>query len=108
MTNDEIERLIQEKNLTAGPRLTVAALEALVAGEDYYVFPDTTVTVCALKLKTGFVAVGHAACLNPANFDPEIGRRVSRDHAFDQLWAFEGYLQKALLPDKAEEDPEEE
>ncbi|WP_375495930.1 Gp49 family protein [uncultured Nostoc sp.] len=48
--------------------------------------------VVSFKLPSGFTICGRGACVDPANFDIEIGRRVAREDAENQLWKFEGYL----------------
>jgi hypothetical protein len=55
-----IEAEIQTKGLNA-PRLTPAMIDAAIVSEDYHVFPGTTMTVCALKLRNGFVVIGESA-----------------------------------------------
>lgn len=98
MSKDEaaIEAEIQAKGLNA-PRLTPAHLDAQIVGEDYHVFPGTTSTVCALKLRNGFVVIGTSAAASPENFDQAIGRRIARDNARNQIWALEGYVLRSLL-----------
>ena len=91
-----VELEIQAKNLNA-PRLTPEDIDATVAGEDYYVFPGTTLTVCCLKLKNGFVVTGESAAASPENFDAEIGKKIARSNARDKIWALEGYLLREYL-----------
>ena len=98
MSNDEaaIEAEIQAKGLTA-PRLTPAQIDETIAGEDYHVFPGTTLTVCALRLRNGFVVAGESAAASPENFDQAIGRKIARDNARQKIWALEGYLLRERL-----------
>jgi hypothetical protein len=91
-----IEAELRAKGLNA-PRLTPAHIDRTIAGEDYYVFPGTTVTVCALTLRNGYVVVAHSASASPENFDAAIGRRIARDRARDQIWQLEGYLLREKL-----------
>lgn len=35
---------------------------------------------------------GESACVNPANYDQEIGERIAYDNAFSKLWAFFGFV----------------
>jgi len=91
-----LENEIQTKGLNA-PRLTPAMIDATIAGEDYYVFPGTTLTVCALKLRNGFIVTGESAAASPANFDEAIGRKIARENARGKIWAFEGYLLRERL-----------
>lgn len=96
-TNEQqIEKEIQAKGLNA-PRLTPADIDAAIAGEDYHVFEGTTLTVCALKLRNGFIVTGESAAASPENFDQEIGRKIARENARAKIWAFEGYLLRERL-----------
>jgi hypothetical protein len=53
--------------------------------------------IVSYKLESGFVVTGSGACVDPANFDLEIGRRFARESAAKQLWKLEGYrLQLSL------------
>jgi len=48
--------------------------------------------VISYKLKSGFTILGRAACVDPANFVLETGRKYAREDAENQLWKLEGYL----------------
>lgn len=96
MSEQELEKEIQEKGLTA-PRLTPELIDATITGEDYHVFPNTTLTVCCLTLKNGFQVTGESACASPENFNEELGRKIARDNARSKIWALEGYLLKDKL-----------
>lgn len=48
--------------------------------------------VISYKLESGFTVLGRSACVDPANFDLELGRKYARENAISQLWALEGYL----------------
>lgn len=98
MDRETIEQAIQAKDLNA-PRVTPATIEAVIAGEDYHVFPGSQLTVCCLTLKNGFTVTGESACASPENFDADVGRRVARAKAKDKIWALEGYLLKQSLSD---------
>ena len=73
-------------------RVTMDHLLSLIVKEDYHVFPGTTLTVCVLTLKNGFTVTGEAACVDPANFNEEIGQKYSREAAIEKMWPLEGYL----------------
>ncbi len=103
MSRDEAatEAEIQAKGLNA-PRLTPAHIDAQILAEQFYVFPGTTLTVCALTLRNGFHVVGESAAASPANFDAEIGRKIARDNARGKIWALEGYLLRSRLAETAQ------
>lgn len=96
MNEEDIEREIVAKDLNA-IRLTPEAIDASIVGEAYHVFPGTTVTVCALTLRNGFVVIGKSASVSAENFDAEIGRKIARADARDQIWTLEGYLLRERL-----------
>ena len=93
MSKDEaaIEAEIQAKGKTA-PRLTPQHIDETIVAADFYVFPGTTLTICALTLRNGYIVTGESAAASPENFDQEIGRKISRDKARNKIWALEGYL----------------
>jgi hypothetical protein len=95
-TELEIEQEIQDKGLNA-PRLTPQDIDNAIVSEDYYVFPNTTFTVCLLTLKNGYNVSGESAAASPENFDVEIGRKIARSNARDKIWALEGYLLRQKL-----------
>lgn len=91
-----IEKEIQAKGLNA-PRLTPALIDDTIVAGAYYVFPGTTLTVCALTLRNGFIVTGESASASPENFDAEIGRKIAHNNAREKIWAFEGYLLRERL-----------
>ena len=98
MSKDEakIEAEIQAKGLNA-PRLNPQLIDETITSEQYHVFPGTTMTVCALSLRNGYIVTGESAAASPENFDKEIGRRIARDNARNKIWALEGYLLREKL-----------
>ena len=112
VNDDDIEQEIQAKGLTA-PRVTRPGIESLIRAEDYFsaaqgicaggdgpVLPEhELLTVCVLVLENGFTVLGSSACNSPENFNAEIGRKLAREDAIDQVWMVEGYLLKQRLYD---------
>ena len=91
-----VEAEIQAKGLNA-PRLNPAHIDATIVKEAFYVFPGTPLTVCALTLQNGFMVVGKSAPASPENFNAELGQKIARDDARNQIWALEGYLLRSKL-----------
>lgn len=105
------EEMIQAKGLTA-PRITPADIEANIKQEYYFTAADGFVgangwdaypsvlgllTFCVLELQNGFTVPGESACASPANFDPEIGRKIARENAVQKIWPLMGYALKQEL-----------
>lgn len=95
-----IEAELQTKGLNA-PRLTPLLIDAQIVGEQYHVFPGTTMTVCALTLRNGYIVLGESAAASAENFDEAIGRRIARDNARNKIWALEGYALRNALSGRA-------
>lgn len=71
----------------------------------FHHFEGTTTTVCALFLPNGFqVGLGTSNCVVPANFDAELGKKLSHQdamaNAIDKLWELEGYRLKCEIEDE--------
>jgi hypothetical protein len=116
-----IEREILAKGLTA-PRVTLDAIKAEIVSDHYFTASDgvngyyggeiarkdivnnealSLVTFCVLVLRNGFTVVGYSACASPENFDAEIGRKVARENARQNIWPLLGFKLKQQLFEKA-------
>lgn len=89
MDEQKIEAEIKAKGLTA-PRVTPDAVDAAIAGEEYAVFSGR-LTVCVLTLANGFLVTGESSCVDAANFDADLGKKLARQKARDKIWELEGY-----------------
>ena len=122
MTDNEIEQELQAKGKTAA-RVTPNHIESIIASEHYFTASDGVqgdyakkaeryspipvpeplclLTFCVLELDNGFTVTGESACASPENFDPEMGRKLSRANAVRKIWALEGYLLRQKLHEQA-------
>lgn len=118
-----IERLIQAKGKTAA-RVTPADIEANISAEAYFTAEEgilgaykthngvhqtvrhddllihphmKLLTFCVLVLKNGFTVTGESACASPENLDAEIGRKIARQNAVQQIWPLMGYELRTKL-----------
>jgi len=74
------------------PKVTKDYIETRIKKTDYLVLPDSTVTLCNITLNNGYSVRGESACVDPRNFNVEIGKGLAYKQAFDRLWPLEGYL----------------
>lgn len=95
------------------PHVSDTRIDALMASLTYTTghLEGTTSTVATARLPSGFVvAVGHSACVSPANFDAEKGRQYAIKDAEQQarkkLWEFEGYALALRLEEVATTAPQ--
>ena len=68
--------------------VTTEAVGQSILAEQYHHFVGSTVTVCCLTLRNGFTIVGQSACVNPENFDSQLGRVLALDDAKQQVFTF--------------------
>ena len=79
-------------------RVTEEQINAILDGCTMYVthIPDTTTTIAVVFDKDGFsLAIGQSACVDPENFDAELGAEYACKDATakarEKLWELEGY-----------------
>jgi len=73
-------------------KVTLEGIKAKIKGETYLVLPDGKSTLCILDLQNGFTIKGLSACVDAAEFDLNMGRKIAFEDAIRQIWALEGYL----------------
>ena len=119
-TDKTIEQETQAKGLTA-PRVTPADIEANIASEFYFTAADgvrgellsslpelgvnfggdnplSLITICVLITRNGVRLVGvNEGPVSIQNFDADMGRRMARQKAIDQLWPMLGYELRTKL-----------
>lgn len=84
-----------------GARVTDEHITSVITCIVFYVFPDTTHTVCVLTLKNGFTVTGESACIVPENFDADRGREAALGKARDRVRMLEAYLMRQRIYDDA-------
>jgi len=119
MTSHQIEQEIQAKGANVAPRITPADVEANIVSERYFTARDGVdaltgcdgridcdpfemelglVTFCVIILRNGTKLVGvNEGPVSPANFDAELGRKLARQKAVDQIWPLMGYELRSKL-----------
>jgi Phage protein (N4 Gp49/phage Sf6 gene 66) family len=50
------------------------------------------VTIGSITLDNGYSVRGESACVNPENYNQQIGEKIAYDNAFRQLWPLFGFL----------------
>lgn len=90
---DEVEKMMTDLKCT-GDRITKDSITARIAEVDYQTvtIAGQRVMFCGIKMQGGFVVVGKpATCIDPANWRDEIGKKISFDNSFEELWKLEAY-----------------
>lgn len=88
ITNVKLEEL-----LAASPaeRVTKEYMESRIANTEFTRLGET-VTICSMTLDNGYSVRGESACVNPENYNQQIGEKIAFDNAFRQLWPLFGFL----------------
>lgn len=56
--------------------------------------------IATFKFENGWVETVDASCIDPANFNEEIGREIVMERIKNKMWELEGYaLQKKVYAD---------
>jgi hypothetical protein len=105
---------VSETELVAkatGERVTLQDVEAAIISEHYFTAFDGAMhgpaavvpgslkllTICVLGMWNNFTITGTSACADSANFNEEIGRRLARTDAVNQIWPLMGYDLKSRM-----------
>lgn len=74
-------------------KITERQIEKVLNDSEYKtyhaIFGKLTVMVC--KLPNGFTLVGSSGCIDPENYDSELGGQICKQQIEDQLWKLEAY-----------------
>lgn len=57
-------------------------------------------TVVVAKLPNGFILTESSACVDPINYDVNIGVEICKKRIIDQIWYLEGYRLQGLISDQ--------
>ncbi len=77
-------------------KLTKEFLESEIDKVEYNRFGETN-THCTITTKSGFTFTGESACVDPNNYNKELGEKYAYENAFEKMWTPYGFwLHKAL------------
>lgn len=89
---DQTEAQIQEKGLDKAPRVTPAALDAMIK-ETSLIAIDGLGMLCQITLHNGFRVVGkNLGSVSAENYSQELAKQRAYEDARNQLWPFAGFM----------------
>ncbi len=88
LTDQELDAALAA---SPAPRVTKEYIESRIIGSGCTRF-DQTITICQITLDNGYSVRGESACVNPENYNQEIGERIAYDDVFNKLWPLFGFL----------------
>lgn len=56
--------------------------------------PFPGITIVAWRLPNGYTISDQSGCVDPLDYDRELGIKFAREHLKTKLWELEGYLRK--------------
>lgn len=74
-----------------GNKVTQEEVEAAVE-RTLYAKLGRKVTVCHLTLKNGHEVIGMSACVDPEEYDREIGEKIAKGRALNKVWEHMGSI----------------
>ena len=78
-------------------KVTIEDVKGFIQDLEIEKFRDKTTIVKAI-LKNGFVLVEHSSCVDPINFDMELGKQICIERIENKIWELLGFkLQCDLL-----------
>ena len=87
-----LESQIQAKGLTTAPRVTPAALDAMVKGYNLIKVEDS-IMLCIMDLHNGITIVGkNLGSVCPENYNEELAKQLAFKDAREQLWPLAGFM----------------
>ena len=77
--------------------VTEESINALIVKEEFMRIGKKS-TICLLTLSNGYEVDGYSACVDPRNFNEELGNKYSKEDAVKKIWALEGYRLQCQNP----------
>ena len=71
-------------------RVTQEMIDELIK-EVKYTRINETMTHCQIIMDCGFVFTGESACIDPVNFNKDIGEKIAYGNAYDKIWSHMGF-----------------
>lgn len=106
MNNAEFEAHFKKmEEVVETPTITDEYIEEIMENSEFdvhTVFGKCTVVTC--RLPNGFVISDYAACVDPENYDENMGVEICRKRIKNKIWELEAYRLQQWLWEEEEED----
>lgn len=85
------EQIQQKTEACTAPRVTEAMIRDRVTDVTFTRLNET-VTICNIQLDNGYSVRGESACVDPANYNEDLGKHYAEADARKKLWPLFGFL----------------
>lgn len=90
LTQEQVDKLLNE---SPGQRVTKEYIEHRITDTLFTTLIEgSTVTICQLTIDNGYSVRGESACVDPTNYNKDLGEHYSYENAFKKLWPLFGFL----------------
>ena len=80
-------------------KITKEFLESEIIAVEYQRLSER-LTHCTITVRNGFEFTGESVCVDPANYNEEIGNKIAYNNAFDKMWMPYGFLLRQKMHDE--------
>lgn len=78
-------------------KVTEAHIDYIMEKTDFHVeMHGNKTTIVIATLPNGFVIVESSSCVDPANYNQELGVKLCKERIRDKLWMLEGYMLQVM------------
>jgi len=90
LTQEQVDVLLRE---STGERVTKEYIERRIADTLFTTLVEgSTVTICQITIDNGFTVRGETDCVDPTNYNEDLGKHYAYKNAFEKLWELFGFL----------------
>lgn len=83
-------QLAEKLDASPAPRVTKEQIDERISEVKFHQFG--ILTHCTIHLDNKYQVTGESACVNPENYNREIGEKIAYDNAYQKLWSLFGFL----------------
>lgn len=80
-------------------KITKEFLESEIIAVEYKRLSEH-LTHCTITVKNGFQFTGESACVDPTNYDEDIGNKIAYNYAFGKMWMPYGFWLRQKMRDE--------
>ena len=89
---------VEEELKRNNNKISVGFINTLVGNSEVlYLHPTPCMRLCVIRLPSGHEVLGKAQVLDANNDVPDIGQKVAKDNAVNEIWSLCGSIAKALM-----------
>jgi hypothetical protein len=93
---DVFEKAYLSMRDSDGSKITLSMVEDFIETRDVVTMGDKT-TVVQATLRNGFVITESSSCVDPANYDKDVGEKICMDRIQNKVWELLGFMLQTAI-----------